>query len=42
MPAASSVNGVCPARSSNRMIPSDQMSVRASTVFDDWICSGDM
>ena len=24
------------------MIPSDQMSVRESTVFDDCICSGDM
>jgi hypothetical protein len=35
-------NGVRPAKSSYKMTPSDQMSLRLSTFRDDRTCSGDM
>jgi hypothetical protein len=38
----SPVNGGRPVKSSYKMAPSDQMSVRASTLLADRICSGDM
>ena len=36
------VNGTCPDRSSYSTAPIDQMSLRASTLLDAIICSGDM
>ena len=38
----SPVNGGCPLKSSYKMAPSDQISVRGSTLLAERICSGDM
>ncbi len=40
--SVSASNGDLPVKSSYRITPSDQRSVRPSTFFDDIICSGDI
>lgn len=42
IPAVDPLNGVSPVSSSYKMTPSDQTSVRASTLFAERTCSGDM